>query len=234
MEAKDGKLAEQKAESATKAEAKSDIKAEQKQESKAEQKQDAKTEQKQPEAKIDPIEAERLKWLELASISLILDHYDDIFSDFDPRPFSQRALSDDFLLEAKKASVDKPSGQIELKFMIPTVERNSTTEATIKKRLREHFKRHAEQLLTEYRKFVRQGVQLTSIGIGFMILTAIILYKYPEGNFFANFLIILLEPASWFLFWEGMSQVIFESKEKKPDVEFYEKMSTCEIKFLSY
>ena len=40
--------------------------------------------------------------LEKTQISLWLDDYADIFSDFDPRPFSQRALSDDFLNEAKK------------------------------------------------------------------------------------------------------------------------------------
>jgi hypothetical protein len=206
--------------------------AEPKTESKQEQpKQELKADSKAEKTEAEP---EWQKLVELAQISLILDNYDDIFSDFDPRPFSQRALSDDFLLEAKKASVDKPSGQIELKFMIPASERNSGIEATIKKRLREHFKRHAEQLQQEYKKFVRQGIHFVSIGMGFMVLTAIILYMNKKGNFIANFMIILLEPASWFLFWEGMRQVIFESKEKKPHVEFYEKMSTCEIKFMSY
>src|SRR3989338_8032949 len=33
----------------------------------------------------------------LNSIQIALDHYDDIFSDFDPSPFNQRMLSDDFL-----------------------------------------------------------------------------------------------------------------------------------------
>ena len=38
------------------------------------------------------------------SISLWIDSYDDIFSDFDPRPFSARNISDDFLYEVKKTS----------------------------------------------------------------------------------------------------------------------------------
>ena len=53
---------------------------------------------------------EQTALLKKSEISLSLDNYDDIFSDFDPRPFSQRALSDDFLIEAKKASRDKVSG----------------------------------------------------------------------------------------------------------------------------
>ena len=40
-------------------------------------------------------------------IPLVLDSYDDIFSDFDPRPYSERAMSGDFLLECKKASAEK-------------------------------------------------------------------------------------------------------------------------------
>ncbi|MBI2151367.1 hypothetical protein HYU21_01420, partial [Candidatus Woesearchaeota archaeon] len=31
------------------------------------------------------------------NISLVLDSYDDIFSDFDPRDYSEKALSEDFL-----------------------------------------------------------------------------------------------------------------------------------------
>ena len=37
------------------------------------------------------------------NISIVLDSYDDLFSDFDPRPYRIRALSDDFLLECKKS-----------------------------------------------------------------------------------------------------------------------------------
>ena len=39
------------------------------------------------------------KLLQQSEISLLLDSYDDIFSDFDPRPYNQRALSQDFLAE---------------------------------------------------------------------------------------------------------------------------------------
>lgn len=54
------------------------------------------------------------------NISLILDSYDDIFSDFDPRPFSEKALSDDFLVECKRAARDKDRSVVELKLLVPT------------------------------------------------------------------------------------------------------------------
>ena len=36
-------------------------------------------------------------------ISFWLDSYDDLFSDFDPRPYAQKGFSEDFLDEAKRA-----------------------------------------------------------------------------------------------------------------------------------
>src|SRR5690349_704077 len=43
-----------------------------------------------------------------SELSIWLDTYDDIFSDFDPRPLNERALSDDFLSEARKMARDTP------------------------------------------------------------------------------------------------------------------------------
>jgi len=175
----------------------------------------------------------KIELLKESEISLILDTYDDIFSDFDPRAYSQRALSDDFLLEAKKASRDKTSG-IELKFLIPTKQRNLNSENLIKKRLREHFKNHRLSLLKEAKKVKNTGLIFAAIGILIMIAASYILFKYSETKFLTSFLITLLEPAGWFLFWEGLNLTIFESRRVNPDLTFYEKMTKCEISFTAY
>lgn len=177
---------------------------------------------------------EKQKLVQISEISLSLDNYDDIFSDFDPRPYSQRALSDDFLIEAKKASKDKPSGGIELKFLMPQEQRNPANENVIKKRLREHFKKHANLLAKEYKQTIHQGVWFASLGIALMLITSILFFKYTSKSLFISFLIVFLEPASWFLFWEGLRLVIFETKTKKPEHDFYNKMSKCEVNFISY
>src|SRR3989338_1167827 len=102
-------------------------------------------------------EAEILKQhlLSKAQISLMMKSYNDIFSSFDPRSFGLRALSDDFLIEAKKAALDK-EGALELSFMIPKNERNFEHEVLIKKRLRDHFKRHY-MLVESEKKIKRKG-----------------------------------------------------------------------------
>jgi hypothetical protein len=179
-------------------------------------------------------ENDKQNLLRLSEISLWLDTYDDIFSDFDPRPYSQRALSDDFLAEAKKASRGLKSGGIELRFLVPTAMRNQGQEAMIKKRLREHFRKHADMLLEEKKWTMKQGLFFVLSGILLMFTATYVLFTSPEKNFMASFLITLLEPAGWFMFWEGMQTMIFEPKKKAHDVEFYEKMACCAINFVSY
>ncbi len=93
-----------------------------------------------PEHMHKVFKSKKEKLLRMSEISLWLDHYDDIFSNFDPRPYSQKALSDDFLLETKRASRDKVSGQIELKFLVKAEMRNKKQENLIRRRLKEHFK----------------------------------------------------------------------------------------------
>ena len=170
--------------------------------------------------------------LRLFKISLLLENYSDIFSDFDPRPFSERALSDDFLLEARKAVRDKPAGGIQLNFLIPKSRRDLNHEKLIKKRLKEHFIRHYLILEKDRHNILRRGILFTVTGV---LLTAVISFFFlpkAQGNIFMNFLVVLLEPASWFLFWEGLNQVIFESKRINPSLHFYKKMSNCDVQFM--
>lgn len=166
------------------------------------------------------------------NISLILDSYDDLFSDFDPRPYSERALSDDFLIECKKAARDK-EGKFELRFFVPKSKRNISDEVKIKKRLREHFMRHYFDLERQIRKTRFTGVGWFILGAILMLISTF-LVGMDQKNFFFKFLLILLEPAGWFLFWEGLNYVFMEYKEMVPDFNFYKKMSHLEIFFLDY
>ncbi|MBI4448201.1 hypothetical protein HY643_04415 [Candidatus Woesearchaeota archaeon] len=177
---------------------------------------------------------DKQRLLALSEISLWLDCYDDIFSDFDPRPYSDRELSDDFLAAAKKATRDKPLGIIELKFLIPSAKRDTNQENLIKRRVREHFKKQYGWFNDEVTAIIKKGALFTILGVILMFTATAIIYKGQEDNLFISFLIVLLEPAGWFMFWEGLGHIFFESKKKKSDLDFYKKMSKCKVEFLSY
>ena len=168
-----------------------------------------------------------------ANISLILDSYNEIFSDFDPRNYSQRALSDDFLLECKRAVREKNAGNFELRILIPKKIRVNKEEEVIKKRVKEYFKKHLEIESKNILKIKKDGFRWFLIGTLIMVLDTL-LVAYTTKNFFINFLIIILEPAGWFSFWEGLGKIFIHSKEKFPEYDFYKKMSTSKIYFVSY
>lgn len=176
----------------------------------------------------------REKTFDKSNIPLWLDCYDDIFSDFDPRPYNRRALSDDFLQEVKRASRDKDGKCIELRLLVPKKERTRNLEGVIKKRMHEHFNKHFHEKKKEVDDIIHRGAMFISAGVFVMILATVLLFYYSHSNILVSFLIVLFEPGGWFLFWEGLDQVIFESKKKKPDLNFYQKMSHSEIIFMTY
>jgi len=183
--------------------------------------------------KRDIKEDEKQKLLKASEISIILNAYEDIFSSFDPRPFSNRLLSEDFLAEAKRASREKKSGEIELKFLISEKKRKMQNEYMIKKRLHEYFKKHFDIVKREINSINNKGYFMIILGIIIMIGAAGISF-IQSSKFISHLLIILLEPAGWFTFWTGLDQIFYEAKTKLPDLEFYEKMTKVNIKFYSY
>ncbi len=167
-----------------------------------------------------------------ANISLIINSYNDIFSSFDPRDYTERALSDDFLIECKRSARDKQGG-IELRILIPKKLRNFKDELKIKKRLLHHFKHHHELENERIRRIIKEGISWFAIGTVF-ILTTSWLHAKEDLNFGLTVLRTMLEPAGWFSFWEGLGKVFIVSKEHAGNYNFYKKMSKVDISFSEY
>ncbi|MDD5181599.1 MAG: hypothetical protein PHC66_00305 [Candidatus Nanoarchaeia archaeon] len=178
-------------------------------------------------------EAMKEKLVKLSEISLSLDTYDDIFSDFDSRQYSERALSDDLISEMKRAIRDKPSGDVVLNFIMPMDMRNSEDEQLIKKRLKEHFKRHHNFLHKEINLNRTKGIGIVGLGV-LLMLAATYVYKFISLHIALMTLFLFLEPAGWFTVWTGLEKIMNPSGTKNAEFEFYEKLSKVEINFLSY
>lgn len=166
-------------------------------------------------------------------ISLWLDDYNDLFSDFDSRDASVRAISIDFLDEAKRAAADKEQG-MQLNLLIPKNKRSSKLEHIIQHRLKNHFERHYKLLKKEKSGLIKNGLGFLLAGIILMALAAYVLTNSGEKTTITRFLLILFEPAGWFFFWEGLDVILFKPKEKKENLEFYKKLYHAQINFDSY
>jgi len=180
---------------------------------------------------INPVPKQSL--LKLAEVSILLDSYNDIFSDFDPSAYSERTLSDDFIIQTKKFSKNKGGHKMSLKLLLPASVRNEQDEKVIIKRLHSHFKDSYQQLESEVRKTNRKGIILTIIGLVLMTIASYLSFMKVE-KYHIHFLLVLFEPAGWFLLWAGLDHLVYSSKDAKKDLNFYSKMTTSEIKFLTY
>jgi hypothetical protein len=180
------------------------------------------------------------KILKASEISIHIDHYDDIFSDFDSRHYSIRALSDDFLMEVKKASKVKPSGDLELHFIIPKNMQNGEHEALIRKRLRDYFKKHGEIIKKEIVNTRKKGLIFILVGVicsmsaAYLSTAKWLDLSNPSVNFIFNLAFTLLEPAGWFNIWTGFERLVSTREEKRDELLFHERMARAEVHFTSY
>ncbi|SDL30218.1 hypothetical protein SAMN04488034_103125 [Salinimicrobium catena] len=171
---------------------------------------------------------------EQARVTVWLDSYDDLFSDFDPRSYSKRALSDDFIAQAKKLIREESRGRDFLwQLLLPASVRNSAHEAVIAERLPLIFSRSYEQLLLQRKKSRIRGIKMAGFGILLMVIGGYISFQEPE-EFSVHLLLIIFEPAGWFLFWSGLDILLEYSRKTKKDLDFYRRISRTKIIFGSY
>ena len=167
-----------------------------------------------------------------AEINIWLDSYDDIFSDFDSSPYSEKTLSDDFLSQAKKISKNKVGKKIFLRFFIPLNKRNEADEKIIIQRLNNYFKYINQQLKTEIKNTNIKGWLLSFIGIGLMIIASYLSFIKSQV-YYVHLLLVFFEPAGWFLLWGGLDNLVYNTKDSKKELSFYSKMTNAKIEFLT-
>jgi hypothetical protein len=163
-------------------------------------------------------------------VSIWLDTYDDIFSDFDPRPFSERALSDDFISELKKVSREDSLSVSEMKLLVPEKNRKPEEETIIIKRLHSYFRGVHSFMLKSVKKIRLRGISMVFTGVVMLFLAALIVNQ-SSTQFGMKLLLILCEPAGWFFMWTGFDTIFFSSRQTTSQLEFYNKLLKSKITF---
>lgn len=168
----------------------------------------------------------------LSLIHIGLDSYDDIFSDFDPSPYSERLLSEDFVLEAKRRYAERKGGRLELRFSLPEKLRSRKTEALIKRRLRQYFQEKARELEEEVRKNRARGA--VYFGAGFLVLLSVAFIPGVEAlSGVSHLLEILLVPVGWFGMFDGVELLVESPRRFEKDMAFNRKLAEAEYTFFS-
>lgn len=168
----------------------------------------------------------------IPEIAIQLDNYDDIFSDFDPRPYANRELSDDFLKELGRRYLERRQGGFEVLFHIPATERDAKHEAVIKKRLREHFSRELRDVRGQLSRRKRMGITYLFVGFSLLALETYIAIQSAD-SLWPRLADLLLVPGGWFFFWTGLDKLLEGPANLRQLESFYEKFIRCNYLFVT-
>jgi len=168
----------------------------------------------------------RIKTIE--EISIAIDTWDDLFSDFDPRPLSDRALSEDFIIELRKRYRETPLGVFTVSLSAPTGLKDEKTEKTVIQRIKRYFRHSALLRKKEINSIRLRGLIFVVIGIVLLTIFTFVNH-YNLLSRLANELAgIILLPLGWFGIWEGCSKIIDTSRRVIEDAELLIKLSKAE------
>ncbi len=171
---------------------------------------------------------------DLREIGIVIDTWDDIFSDFDPRPLGERIVSGDFVDELKKRYKETQSGELIITIYAPSSLKDEESEKIVTSRLKKYF-RHKFLQKKKIVSIIRvRGLIFFIIGIcSLSFLTLVTYFKFlPELSI--QILSIIFMPLGWFGIWEGLLKLVDTSPIVIRDEKLFEKLlkSTYHFKYI--
>ena len=168
---------------------------------------------------------------ELKEIDIVIDTWDDIFSDFDPSPLSERTLSEDFIVELKKRYRETRKGDFAVTIYAPVSLKDARSETTIIQRLKRHFKHRSLQRQKEINLIRIKGVIFVLLGICFLTFLTLAAYFKLFNDLIIDILGIVVMPLGWFGIWEGFSKVVDTSPKFIQEELLYNKLARAQYRF---
>lgn len=168
----------------------------------------------------------------MQELSLWLDSYNDIYSDFDSNSYLKRRISEDFLHELRNEVKLKENHVKDMFLILPENQRDQSSEMIIIASLKAFFSRkfdfHHHKCVIK----LRQGLILFITGILIMLLYSWISF-HLQNSFFVICLKVLLEPAGWFLVWAAFDFLFYDYSLLRKDEIFFENLYKMNIHFRS-
>jgi len=168
---------------------------------------------------------------DLREIAIVIDTWDDIFSDFDPRPLNERTLSGDFVDELKKRYLETPRGNMQIVIYAPDTLKDEKSEAMVTRRLKTHFKYMALEAKREMVQIRLRGVIFFCIGFAALAFLTLSAYLKLFSQLAYDIIEIPLSPLGWFGIWEGFSKLVETTPKQAQKEDLYDKLSKARYDF---
>ncbi|HNA78424.1 MAG TPA: hypothetical protein PKM44_08925 [Turneriella sp.] len=164
-------------------------------------------------------------------VGLAIDGYDDLFSDFDPRPYHERELSEDFLTELRRFFYHKSPEYLDIVLLVPAKRRRARDEDIVKKRLHIYFQKKYRETKKSLKHTTLWNLLRIFLAMSIMILTGF-LAVHAGQVLWRNILKVMLEPASWWLFWTSFDNLLAARKKVNDELQYFHRLAECKIVFL--
>ena len=162
---------------------------------------------------------------DLREIGIVIDTWDDIFSDFDPRPLNERMVSGDFIDELKKRYKETRSANFIITIYVPRSLKDDQSQRMVTLRLKQHFRQkflQKKKVLT----FIRvRGLIFALVGISALSFLTLATYFKFLSELTVQILGIVLMPLGWFGLWEGLSKLVDTSPVVIQDAQLFQNLS---------
>jgi hypothetical protein len=177
------------------------------------------------------MEKVKQKIQELKEIVIVIDTWDDVFSDFDPRPLNERILSEDFIVELKRRYRETRKGDFVVTICAPISLKSKKSETMVTQRLKRHFKYRFLQRHKELNRIRLRGIIFVVAGICFLTFLTLAAYFKWYNDLMVEVLGIVVMPLGWFGVWEGFSKIVDTSPIAIQEQTLFNKLSKAQYRF---
>ncbi len=168
---------------------------------------------------------------DINAISIAIDTYDDIFSDFDPRDLTQRDLSEDFIIEITRRHRQDIKGKYDVVLVAPKSIEDPVAEKKIISRLNRYFnQKHARYVKAIHEIRIRGLIYIAS-GMALLIALTLLTYYRKLDTLTREIAGIMFMPLGWFGIWEGFSKIVDIPFKLESDTQVYRKLARAAYKF---
>jgi len=168
---------------------------------------------------------------DLKEIAIVIDTWDDIFSDFDPRPLNERILSEDFIIELKRRYKETRKGSFIVTIYAPVSLKDEKSESMVIQRLKRHFKHKFLQRQKEVIRLRIRGIVFVIMGVCFLTFLTLAAYFKWFSELSIEVAGIVVMPLGWFGIWEGFSKIVDTSPKSIREEVLFNKLSKAQFQF---
>ncbi len=168
---------------------------------------------------------------DIKEISVAIDRWEDIFSDFDPSPLNKRTLSEDFIHELKKRYRETKRGSFMITIYTPQSLKDDEKEKIVIQRLKQYFRFVSLQAKKQLASIRIRGFIFVVFGTFSLGLLVFLTYSKIFSELAIELIGIALMPLGWFGIWEGFSKIVDTSPMLRQDEDLFIKLSKAGYSF---